>query len=64
MGVILPSERYKEVYSNGAYEIPEGIALYDDTIVISATRTKVHRAKGKHETKRNDRELYETVDKE
>ena len=27
-GFILPSERYEEVYSNGAYEIPAVIALY------------------------------------
>ena len=40
-GVILPSKRYKEVYSNGAYKILSVIALYDDAIGINATRTEV-----------------------
>ena len=62
-GVILPSERYEEVYSNGAYKIPAVIALYDDAIDINTTRTEVHRAKGKQEAKRNDRSIYETADK-
>ena len=61
-GVILPTKRYEQVYSNGAYVIPLGIALYDDAIDINATITEVHRAKGKHEAKRNDRALYETAD--
>ena len=64
MGVILPSESYEEVYSNRAYEIPAVIALYDDAIDVNATRTEVHRSKGNHEYKRNDRALYETADKE
>ena len=63
-GVILPTKRYEQVYSNGAYVIPLGIALYDDAIDINATITEVHRAEGKHEAKRNDRALYETADKE
>ena len=42
LGVILPSKRYEEVYSNGAYRILAGIALYDDVIDINATRTEVH----------------------
>ena len=63
-GVILPTERYKEVYSNGAYEIPSVIALYDGAIYINATRTEFHRAEGKNEAKRNDHALYETADKE
>ena len=63
LGVILPSKRYKEVYLNGAYEIPAVIELYDDAIEINATRTEVHRAEGKHEAKRNYRALYETADK-
>ena len=41
-GVILPTERYKHIYSNGGYLIPPVIALYDDTIVKDATRTEVH----------------------
>ena len=63
-GVILPTERYEEVYSNGAYKIPPVIALYDNTIDINATRTEVHRSEGKHKANRNDRALYETADKE
>ena len=50
-GVILPSKRYKEVYSNGAYAIPEVIVVYDDAIDVNVTRTEVHRAEGKHEAK-------------
>ena len=61
--VILPSERYEEVYLNGAYKILAVIALYDDAIGINATRPEVHRAKGKHEANINDRALYETADK-
>ena len=64
LGVILPSERYKELYSNGAYVILTVIALYDDAIDIYATRTEVHRAKGKYKAKINYRALYETADKE
>ena len=44
--------------------IPAVIALYDDAIDVNATRTEVHRDKGKHEAKINDRALYETADKE
>ena len=39
LGVILPSKRYEEVYSNGAYKILAVIALYDDAIDINATGT-------------------------
>ena len=38
-GVILPIERYEHIYSNGAYLIPEVIALYDEKIDKDATRT-------------------------
>ena len=38
-GVILPTELYEQVYSNGDYEIPAVIALHDDEININATRT-------------------------
>ena len=38
-GVILPTEHYEQVYSNGTYVIPSVIALYDDAIDINATRT-------------------------
>ena len=31
-GVILPSERYEQIYKKGAYVIPPAIALYDETI--------------------------------
>ena len=58
-GVILPIERYHHIYKKGAYLIPPVIALYDNTIEKDATRTEFHRAKGKHEAKRNDRALYE-----
>ena len=61
-GVILPTEHYEQVYSNGTYVIPSVIALYDDAIDINATRTEFHRAEGKHKEKRNDRALYETAD--
>ena len=62
LGVILPNERYEQVYSNRAYVIPSVIALYDDAIDINATRTEVHRAEGKHKAKINDRALYKTAD--
>ena len=39
-GVILPTEGYKELYSNKAYKIPSVIAVYDDATDINATRTK------------------------
>ena len=64
LGVILPTKRYKQVYSNGAYLIPSVITLYDDAIDINATITEVHREEGKHKAKRNDRALYETADTE
>ena len=61
-GVILPSERYQQIYKKGAYLIPPIIALYYEIIDKDATRTEVHRAEGKHKTRRNDRHLYETAD--
>ena len=61
-GVILPSERYKQIYKKGAYLIPPVIALCDDTIDKDPTRTGVCRSEGKHEARRNDRQLYETDD--
>ena len=61
-GVILPSERYEQIYKKGAYVIPPAIALYDETIKNDATRIEVHRAEGKHKSWRNDRQLYETAD--
>ena len=63
-GVILPTKRYEQVYSNGAYVIPSVIALYDDAIDINATRTEVHQVEGKHKAKRNDCALYETSNTE
>ena len=61
-GVILPSERYQQIYKKGTYLIPPVIALYDDTIDEDSTRTEVHRAEVKHEAQRNDRQIYETAD--
>ena len=61
-GVILPSERYKQIYKKGDYLIPPVIVLYDDTIDKDSTRIEVHRAEGKHEARRNDHQLYETAD--
>ena len=61
-GVIIPTERYENIYSNGAYLIPPVITLYDDTIDKDATRTEVHRDEGKHEAKKNERVLYKTAD--
>ena len=62
LGVILPTERYEQVYSNRADIILSVITLYNDAIEINATRTEVHRAEGKHEAKINYRALYETAD--
>ena len=61
LGVILPSECYEQIYKKGAYLIPPVIALYDDTINKDATRTEFHQAEGKHEARRNDRQLYKTA---
>ena len=61
-GVIIPTDRYKNIYLKGAYSIPLVITLYDDTIDRYATRTEFHQAKVKHKAKRNDRALYETAD--
>ena len=60
-GVILPSERYQQIYKKGAYLIPPIIALYDDTIDKDATRIELHWAEGKHKAQINDRQLYETT---
>ena len=48
-GVVLPSERYEQIYNKWAYLIPPVIALYDDIIDKDPTRTEVHRAEGKYE---------------
>ena len=37
-GVILPTERYEQIYKKGAYVIPPIIPLYDDNIDKDATR--------------------------
>ena len=60
-GVILPTERYKNIHSNRAYLILPIIALYEDKIDKDATRTEVHWAKGKHKAKWDDLALYETA---
>ena len=61
-GVILPSDRYEQIYNKGAYVIPSFIALYDDTIEKYATRIDVHCAEGNHKARRNDRQIYKTAD--
>ena len=61
-GVILPAERYEQIYKNRAYVIPPVILLYDDTIDKDSTRLEINCAKGKHKARRNDRQLYETAD--
>ena len=61
-GVILPSERYKQIYNKGGYLIPPVIALYDDTIDKNATITEFHRSEGKHKARRIDHQPYETAD--
>ena len=40
--VILPTECYEHIYSNGAYLIPPVIVLYDDTNGKDVARTEVH----------------------
>ena len=40
---------------------PPVIPLYDDNIDKDATRLEINRAEGKHEAKRNDRQLCETA---
>ena len=47
-GVILPSERYDQIYKKGSYVISPVIAQYDETIKKDATRIEVHCAEGKH----------------
>ena len=47
-GVIIPTERYDHIYSDGDYLILQVIKLYNDTIDKDATRTEVLRSEGKH----------------
>ena len=61
-GVILPTERYEHIYSNGAYLIPPVVSLYNNTIDKDSTRTEVRWTEGKHKAKRNDRALNKTAD--
>ena len=61
-GVILPAERYEQIYKNGDYVIHPVIPLYDDTFYKDATRLEINRAEGKHEAQRNNMHLYETAD--
>ena len=61
-GLVLPSERYEQIYKKGDYLIPPFISLYNDTIYKDATITEVHRAEVKHEARQNKRQLYETAD--
>ena len=61
-GVILPSERYQQIYKKGVYLIPPIITLYDETIDKDATGTEVHRAEGNHEARRNDCHIYDMAD--
>ena len=60
--VILPTDRYKHIYSNGAYSILPFIVLYNDTINRDATITEVHKAERKHKAKQNDRSILKTAD--
>ena len=61
-GVILPTERYEQIYKKGDYAIHPVTPLYDDIIDKDATRLEINRAEGKHEAQRNDRQLYETAE--
>ena len=56
-GVIIPSECYEQNYKKGDYLIPPVIALYGETMKKDATRIEVHRAEGKHEARRNGRQI-------
>ena len=56
-GFIITTERYEHIYKKWSYLIPPVIALFDDKIDKDATRNEVHRAEGKHESKKNDRAL-------
>ena len=60
-GFILPTHRYVHINSKGAYSLLLVITLYDDTIDRDATIAEVHRDKGKHKAKENDRDLYNSV---
>ena len=62
LGFILPSERYEQIYNKGAYVTPPAIALYGSTIDKDATRLEINYAEGKHEARRNDRQLYKTAE--
>ena len=62
-GVILPTERYEQIYKKGAYAIPPIIPLYDDNIDKDATRLEINRAEGRHEAKRNDVVIVKWDDK-
>ena len=61
LGVILPYERYQQIYKKGACLIPPIITLYNGTIDKDSTIKKLHRAEGKHKAQRNDRQLYKTA---
>ena len=56
-GVILPTKRYEQIYKKGGYSIPPVIPLYDDNINKDDTRLEINRAEGKHEARRNDRQM-------
>ena len=61
-GIILPAECYEQIHKNGDYAIPPVIPLYDYNIDKDVTTLEINRAEGKHEARRNDRQLYETAD--
>ena len=46
--VILPSERYEQIYKKGAYVILPVITIYNETIEKDATRIEVHCDEVKH----------------
>ena len=58
LGVILPAERYENIYLNRLYLIPPVISLHNDKIDKDVTKTEVHQSKVKYESNRNDRALY------
>ena len=49
--VILPSERYEQIYKNRAYVTPPVIPLYDDNIDKDATRLEINLSEGKHKSR-------------
>ena len=57
LGFILPAGSYEQIYKNGAYVTPPVIPLYDENIEKDATRLEINRSEGKHEARRNNKQL-------